>query len=88
MKNLKKLVKQLEKQAKSKWAIKEDMVDMYKQDAFDTELILISIIANKPEIAAKALKSMDSLPRDNAVMAIIEDKGNDWSAENLGWSMN
>jgi len=88
MKNLNKLIKQLEKQAKSKWAIKEDMVDMYKQDAFDTELVLISIIADRPAIAAKALRSMDSLPRDNAVMAIIKDKGNDWSAENLGWSMN
>ena len=88
MKNLKKLIKELEKNAKSKWAIKEDMVDMYEQDALDTEIILISIIANKPAVAVKALKSMDTLPRDNAIMAIIKDKGNDWSAENLGWSMN
>jgi hypothetical protein len=29
---------------------------------------------------------MDTLPRDNAVLAIVEDMGNDWAKANIGWS--
>ena len=87
MQNLRNLIKDLENQAKSDWAIKEDMADMYNQDATDTEVVLHAILAGRFPIAQKKLNRMDTLPRENAVLAIIEDKGNDWSAENLGWSM-
>ena len=87
MKNLSNLIKDLTKQSKSKWAIKEDMADMYKQDALDTEVVLMSILSGRYKWADEKLSMMDTLPRDNAVLAIVEDKGNDWAASNIGWSM-
>ena len=88
MKNLSKLIKDLTKQSKSKWAIKEDMADMYKQDALDTEVVLMSILSGRYKWADKKLSMMDTLPRDNAVMAIVEDKGNEWAKASIGWSIN
>ena len=87
MKNLSNLIKDLQKSAKSKWAIKEDMADMYNQDARDTAVVLMSILAGRYKWADEKLSMMDTLPRDNAVLAIVEDKGNDWAASNIGWSM-
>ena len=87
MKNLSNLIKDLQKSAKSKWAIKEDMADMYNQDARDTEVVLMSILAGRYKWADEKLSMMDTLPRDNAVLAIVEDKGNEWAASNIGWSM-
>ena len=87
MKNLSNLIKDLQKSAKSKWAIKEDMADMYNEDARDTEVVLMSILAGRYKWADEKLSMMDTLPRDNAVLAIVEDKGNDWAASNIGWSM-
>ena len=88
MKNLSNLIKDLTKQSKSKWAIKEDMADMYKQDALDTEVVLMSILSGRYKWADKKLSMMDTLPRDNAVIAIVEDKGNEWAKANIGWSIN
>lgn len=88
MKNLSNLIKDLTKQSKSKWAIKEDMADMYKQDALDTEVVLMSILSGRYKWADKKLSMMDTLPRDNAVIAIVEDKGNEWAKANVGWSIN
>ena len=88
MKNLSKLIKDLTKQSKSKWAIKEDMADMYKQDALDTEVVLMSILSGRYKWADEKLSMMDTLPRDNAVIAIVEDKGNEWAKANVGWSIN
>jgi len=88
MKNLSKLIKDLTKQSKSKWAIKEDMADMYKQDALDTEVVLMSILSGRYKWADEKLSMMDTLPRDNAVIAIVEDKGNEWAKTNIGWSIN
>ena len=85
MKNLKNLIKDLENSAKSDWAIKEDMADMYNQDARDTEILLHAILAEKIDLVLTSLSKMDTLPRDNAVLAIIEDKGAVWTMENLGW---
>ena len=87
MQNLRNLIKDLENQAKSKWAIKEDMADMYNQDARDTEVVFLSILAGRYKWADEKLSMMDTLPRDNAVLAIIEDKGNEWAKANIGWSM-
>ena len=43
MKNLKKLITETVNLSKMDWAIKEDMADMYKQDAQDYESILTFI---------------------------------------------
>jgi hypothetical protein len=88
MKNLKALIKSLENTAKTKWAIKEDMADMYQEDAADTAAVLTHILGGKFDRAENKLSDMDTLPRDNAVLAIIEDKGNDWAKANVGWSFN
>ena len=88
MKNLKALIKSYKNQAKSDWAIAEDMADMYKQDALDTEVVLMSILSGRYKWADKKLSMMDTLPRDNAVIAIVEDKGNEWAKANVGWSIN
>lgn len=88
MKNLSNLIKDLTKQSKSKWAIKEDMADMYKQDALDTEVVLMSILSGRYKWADEKLSMMDTLPRDNAVIAIVEDKGDEWAKANIGWSIN
>ena len=88
MKNLKNLIKSYKNEAKSDWAIKEDMADMYKQDALDTEVVLMSILSGRYKWADEKLSMMDTLPRDNAVIAIVEDKGNEWAKANIGWSVN
>ena len=85
-KNLKNLVKDYTKQSKSKWAIKEEMASMYAQDAADTAAVLTHILGGKFNRAENKLSEMDTLPRDNAVLAIIEDMGNDWAKANIGWS--
>tara|TARA_B100000900_G_scaffold398565_1_gene400093 strand:- start:665 stop:937 length:273 start_codon:yes stop_codon:yes gene_type:complete len=85
-KNLKNLVKDYTEQSKSKWAIKEDMASMYSQDAADTAAVLTHILGGKFKRAENKLSEMDTLPRDNAVLAIIEDMGNDWAKANIGWS--
>ena len=88
MQNLKNLIKEYTKHSKSKWAAKEDMTDMYAQDAADTAAVLTHILGGKFDRAENKLSDMDTLPRDNAVLAIIEDKGNDWAKANIGWSFN
>ena len=83
---LKKLIKNLTKTSKTKWAIKEEMADMYKQDALDTEVVLMSILSGRYKWASKKLSKMDTLPREHAIIAIAEDVGNKWVLENLGWN--
>ena len=84
--NLKNLVKDYTKTSKTKWAIKEEMASLYAQDAADTAAVLTHILAGKFDRAENKLSEMDTLPRDNAVLAIIEDMGNDWAKANIGWS--
>ena len=87
MKHLKKLISETVKDSKSKWAIKEDMADMYKQDAKDFKSILNFFKDGNISGAKKLIEYMDTLPRENAVVAIGYDLGNDWVAENLGWQI-
>ena len=87
MKNLRKLIHDYDQSAKSDWAIKEDLSNMYKQDSRDTEVVLMSILSGRYKWADEKLSMMDTLPRDNAVLAIVEDMGNDWAKSNIGWSM-
>ena len=87
LKNLKNLVKELDKQSKSKWAIEEDMADMYKEDASDTDAVLTHILLGNYGKAKKKLQTMDTLPRETAVVEIAHDLGVDWVAENLRYEV-
>ena len=88
LKNLKNLVKELDKQSKSKWAIKEDMADMYREDASDTDAVLTHMLLGNYGKAKKKLQRMDTLPRDNAILAIAEDFDKYWIETKLGWRIN
>ena len=88
MKHLKKLIKEYKNLSKMDWAVKEDMADMYKQDAQDFTSILNMIKDKNYSGAQKLLKFMDTLPREGAIVAIARDLGNDWVAQNLGWEIN
>ena len=85
MKNLKKLITETINLSKMDWAIKEDMSDMYKQDAQDYESILTMIESDNLSGAKKLLQYMDTLPRDNAIIAIAKDLGSKWVLENLNY---
>ena len=88
LKNLKNLVKQLDKQSKSKWAIEEDMADMYREDVSDTDAVLTHMLLGNYGKAKKKLQRMDTLPRDNAILAIAEDFDKYWIETKLGWRIN
>ena len=85
MKNLKKLIKESVNLSKMDWAIKEDMADMYKQDAKDFKSIFNMIKSDNLSGAKKLLQYMDTLPREHALIAIAADTGTQWVLENLGW---
>ncbi len=90
MKNLKNLIKSYKNEAKTDWAIEEDMADMYNQDANDAEVVYNFITqsngVNIPT-ASKYLNNLDTIVREAVCMAIAEDKGNDFLVENFGWSV-
>jgi len=88
MKNLKNLIKSYKNEAQSDWAIKEDMADMYAQDANDAEVIYNFIAQRMYPTAASYLNNLDTIVREAVCMAIAEDKGNDFLVENFGWSVN
>ena len=77
-------------EAKTDWAIQEDMADMYNQDANDAEVVYNFITqsngVNIPT-ASKYLNNLDTIVREAVCMAIAEDKGNDFLIENFGWSV-
>ena len=87
MKNLKKLITEYKNLSKMDWAVKEDMSDMYKQDAKDFEAILIMIESNNSSGAKKLIQYMDTLPRERALVAIAYDLGKSWVAENLAYEV-
>ena len=90
MKNLRNLIKSYENEAKSDWAIAEDMAEMYMEDANDAEVIYNFITQSNGiniPTAAKYLNSRDTIVREAICMAIAEDKGNDFLVENFGWSV-
>ena len=87
MKHLKKLITEYKNLSKMDWAVKEDMADMYKQDAKDFEAILILIESNNSSGAKKLIQYMDTLPREGALVAIAYDLGKSWVAENLAYEV-
>ena len=89
MKNLNALIKTLKAEAKSDWAIQEDMSDMYNQDADDATTIRNLITQTYPNLvwASQHLNNLDTSIRESICVAIAEDKGNDYLIENFGWSV-
>ena len=87
MKHLKKLITEYKNLSKMDWAVKEDMSDMYKQDAKDFEAILIMVESKNFSGAKKLIQYMDTLPREGALVAIAYDLGNSWVAENLAYEV-
>ena len=87
MKHLKKLISETVKDSKTKWAIKEDMADMYEQDAKDYKSVLNMIKDKNFSGAKKLIQYMDTLPREGALVAIAYDLGKSWVAENLEYEV-
>ncbi len=87
MKNLKNLIKSYKNEAKTDWAIQEDMADMYNQDANDAEVVYNFTMQRMYPTAATYLNNLDTIVREAVCMAIAEDKGNDFLIENFGWSV-
>ena len=90
MKNLNKLIKDLKALTIDPEVIEMDLVDMYKADANDAEVVRNFIVecdgVNIPT-AAKYLNKLDTSIRESICMAIAEDKGNDFLEEKFGWSV-
>ena len=87
MKHLKKLITEYKNLSKMDWAVKEDMSDMYKQDAKDFEAILIMLESKNFSGAKKLIQYMDTLPREGALVAIAYDLGKLWVLENLDYEV-
>ena len=87
MKHLNNLIKGTIEDSKAPWAISEDMVDMYKQDAKDFKDILNMIKDKNHSGAKKLIQFMDTLPREGVLVAIARDLGNDWVEENLEYEV-
>lgn len=86
--NLTKLITELKDEAKSDWAIKEDMASMYQQDADDSQEVMDHINNGHINTAADKVNSLDTAIREGVVIALAKDMGNNWVANNLGWSVN
>ena len=86
MKNLNALIKSLKENAKSDWAIREDMASMYIQDANDATTVGKLLKSNIDEVA-KFINLLDTSIREGIVIAVAKDMGNDWVMENLVWDV-
>jgi len=90
MKNLNKLIEDLKALTIDPEVIEMDLVDMYKEDANDAEVVRNFIVdshgVNIPT-AAKYLNKLDTSIREAIAVAIAEDKGNDFLIEYFGWSV-
>ena len=90
MKNLNKLIKDLKALTIDPEVIEMDLVDMYKAEANDAEVVRNFIVesdgVNIPT-AAKYLNNLDTSIREAIAVAIAEDKGNDFLIANFGWSV-
>ena len=90
MKNLNKLIKDLKALTIDPEVIEMDLVDMYKADANDAEVVRNFIVESKGvniPTAQRYLNNLDTSIREAIAVAIAEDKGNDFLIENFGWSV-
>lgn len=88
MSNLTKLITELKNEAKSDWAIKEEMSEMYQQDADDSQEVMDHINNGQIKFASDKVSSLDTAIREGVVIALAKDFGNTWVADNLGWEVN
>ena len=88
MSNLTKLITELKNDAKSDWAIKEEMSEMYQQDADDSQEVMDHINSGQIQSASDKVSSLDTAIREGVVIALAKDFGNTWVADNLGWEVN
>lgn len=88
MSNLTKLITELKNEAKSDWAIKEEMSEMYQQDADDSQEVMDHINSGQIKSASDKVSSLDTAIREGVVIALAKDLGNTWVADNLGWEVN
>lgn len=90
MKNLNKLIKDLKALTIDPEVIEMDLVDMYKEDANDAEVVRNFIVeshgVNIPT-AKRYLEKLDTSIREAIAVAIADDKGNDFLIEHFGWSV-
>ena len=89
--NLTKLITELKNDAKSDWAIKEDMASMYQQDADDAQEVMDLINAPKDttnNYVRKYINRLDTAIREAIVIALAKDLGSDWVASELHWEVN
>ena len=86
--NLTKLITELKNEAKSDWAIKEEMSEMYQQDADDSQEVMDHINSGQIKSASDKVSSLDTAIREGVVIALAKDFGNTWVADNLGWEVN
>lgn len=90
MKNLNKLIEDLKALTIDPEVIEMDLVDMYKEDANDAEVVRNFIVESRGvniPTAAKYLNKLDTSIREAVAVAIAEDKGNDFLIEHFGWSV-
>ena len=90
MKNLNKLIKDLKALTIDPEVIEMDLVDMYKADANDAEVVRNFIVESKGvniPTAKRYLNNLDTSIREAIAVAIAEDKGNDFLIEIFGWSV-
>lgn len=65
----------------------KDMAECYFEDWKDFSEISKLLKAGSINAAANRIVKMDTAPREEIVIAVAKDKGNDWVAENLGWEV-
>ena len=90
MKNLNALIKSLHAEAKSDWAIKDKVDDMFQQDAKDATTVRNLVDGNDNVLisaAAEFIPLLDTSIRESIILAVAKDRGNDWVEQNLGWSV-
>jgi len=65
----------------------KDMAHCYLCDLSDFVEIQHLLTIGDTKVAAKRINNMDTAPREEFVVAVAKDKGNNWVAENLGWEV-
>lgn len=87
MKNVIKLIEELKGYAAEEFAIENDMVTMYMEDAEDASKALefynLGLIAD----LSRHVQYLDTSIREGIVVAFAKDLGNTWIETNLGYSL-
>ena len=89
--NLNKLITEFKNDAKSDWAIEEDMASMYIQDAEDAQEVADLINApmdSTNNYLRRYINRLDTVIREAIIVALAKDLGSDWVASELHWEVN